>query len=74
MGKSLINELFYFISIEQHSKNQSTTTFINPELIILIDRFFNLAYQNTIPMVNLLATAVSFPYFNMRKDVMINGR
>ncbi|CAF3744249.1 unnamed protein product [Rotaria sordida] len=32
---------------------------IDSELIILIDRFFNLTYSNTIPMVNLLATAVA---------------
>lgn len=31
---------------------------IDPELILLIDRFFDLTYLNTIPMVNLLATAV----------------
>lgn len=65
----LINEKFCFISIE----HLSTTAFIDPELIILIDRFFNLTYQNTIPMVNLLATAVSFPYLNIRKDIMIVG-
>jgi hypothetical protein len=40
--------------------NSSTTTLIDPELIVLIDRFFNLTYLNTIPMVNLLATAVIF--------------
>jgi hypothetical protein len=32
---------------------------IDPELANLIDRFFHLTYLNTIPMVNLLATAVS---------------
>jgi hypothetical protein len=31
---------------------------IDPELLVLIDRFFHLTYVNTIPMVNLLATAV----------------
>jgi hypothetical protein len=48
--------------------NSSTTTLIDPELIVLIDRFFNLTYLNTIPMVNLLATAVIFFRLNIRKD------
>lgn len=37
---------------------QSSRQMIDPELTVLIDRFFNLTYQNTIPMVNLLSTAV----------------
>lgn len=40
-------------------KSPSTMNIIDPELIMLVDRFFNLTYQNTVPMVNLLATAVS---------------
>ncbi|CAF1203437.1 unnamed protein product [Rotaria sp. Silwood1] len=39
--------------------NSLPTGVIDSELIILIDRFFNLTYFNTIPMVNLLATAVA---------------
>ncbi|CAF2237491.1 unnamed protein product [Rotaria magnacalcarata] len=35
------------------------TSAIDSELLVLIDRFFNLTYSNTIPMVNLLATAVA---------------
>ena len=38
---------------------QSARRIVDSELTVLIDRFFNLTYQNTIPMVNLLATAVS---------------
>jgi hypothetical protein len=38
--------------------DSATTDGLDPELILLIDRFFNLTYLNTIPMVNLLATAV----------------
>ena len=34
------------------------TNDIDAELVELIDRFFHLTYLNTIPMVNLLATAV----------------
>lgn len=40
-----------------------TTAIIDPELNTLIDRFFNLTYLNTIPMVNLLATAVIYIFF-----------
>ncbi|UJR30432.1 hypothetical protein I4U23_017966 [Adineta vaga] len=39
--------------------SSSTMNIIDQELITLIDRFFNLTYLNTIPMVNLLATAVA---------------
>ncbi|CAF1438815.1 unnamed protein product [Rotaria sordida] len=39
--------------------NSLSSGVIDSELIILIDRFFNLTYLNTIPMVNLLATAVA---------------
>lgn len=36
------------------------TNDIDAELLGLIDRFFHLTYLNTIPMVNLLATAVRY--------------
>ncbi|CAF4125990.1 unnamed protein product [Rotaria sp. Silwood2] len=39
--------------------NPLPTGVIDSELIILIDQFFNLTYLNTIPMVNLLSTAVT---------------
>jgi hypothetical protein len=35
----------------------------------LIDRFYNLTYLNTIPMVNLLATAVFFLHLNIKIDL-----
>ena len=65
----LISWKVYLILEEQKSEpfidpllapilDSSTTNIIDPELIGLIDRFFNLTYLNTIPMVNLLATAV----------------
>ena len=44
-------------------EEQSTQHIVDPELMMLIERFFNLTYQNTIPMVNLLATAVIYFLF-----------
>jgi len=46
------------------STTTTTDTFIDPELVVLVDRFFDLTYSNTIPMVNLLATAVMCIFFS----------
>ncbi|CAF0974096.1 unnamed protein product [Adineta steineri] len=60
LSRKLYNELKITPGLQKESNiKEKTEPFIDPELIMLIDHFFNLTYLNTIPMVNLLATAVA---------------
>lgn len=51
-------------SLQKTSVNSLPIGVIDADLVTLIDRFFDLTYLNTIPMVNLLATAVNLILFN----------
>ncbi|CAF1622939.1 unnamed protein product [Adineta ricciae] len=62
LSRKLYNQLKITSSSQRQNlvgKSPSTMNVIDPELVMLVDRFFNLTFQNTVPMVNLLATAVA---------------